>query len=127
MNVLVAVASKHGSTREIAEAIAGELRSMGIDADLRGVGDVESIAGYDALILGSALYMGNWLADAKDFANRFAGCLGTRPVWVFSSGPRRATPLAWMTCWRRPARAGTSSSPARPIPTTSASASASSS
>jgi menaquinone-dependent protoporphyrinogen oxidase len=91
MKILVAVASKHGSTREIAGAIAEDLRSQGLDADLRDAGEIESIAGYDALILGSAVYMGKWLADAKTFATRFAGCLGTRPVWLFSSGPTGPT------------------------------------
>jgi menaquinone-dependent protoporphyrinogen oxidase len=87
MKILVAVASKHGSTREIAEAIAEELRTQNLDADLCDVGEVESIAGYDAVILGSAVYMGNWLAEAKAFATRQSGKLATIPVWLFSSGP----------------------------------------
>lgn len=36
MKVLVAVASRHGSTREIAGAIADELRATGIEADASG-------------------------------------------------------------------------------------------
>lgn len=87
MNVLVAVASKHGSTREIAGVIAEELRALGLDADLREAGEVTSIAGYEAVVLGSAVYMGNWRAEAKAFVSRLADQLATIPVWLFSSGP----------------------------------------
>ena len=52
MRILVTVASKHGSTREIAETIAQELQESGLMVDLRKVGEVTLVAGYDAVILG---------------------------------------------------------------------------
>ena len=55
MHVLVAVASRHGSTREIADAIAQELRMQGVDADVRHVEDVPDLNSYDAVVLGSAI------------------------------------------------------------------------
>jgi menaquinone-dependent protoporphyrinogen oxidase len=87
MKVLVAVASKHGSTREIAEAIASELKSQTLTVDLQNAGDVTSVAGYDAVVLGSAIYGGSWLPDAKKFAKQYRAGLAELPVWVFSSGP----------------------------------------
>lgn len=87
MKVLVTVASKHGSTREIGEAIVEELRNSAIDADLRDVSEVSSIRGYDAIILGSAIYMGNWLPEARSFPEHHRVALSKLPVWLFSSGP----------------------------------------
>jgi menaquinone-dependent protoporphyrinogen oxidase len=50
-------------------------------------GEIRAIDGYDAVIIGSAVYTGHWLAPAKDLVNRFADELAARPVWLFSSGP----------------------------------------
>lgn len=87
MNVLVAVSSKHGGTREIARVIAEELRALGLDPDLREAGAVRDLAGYDAVVLGSAVYMGNWLPEARAFVARHGAALAGLPVWLFSSGP----------------------------------------
>jgi menaquinone-dependent protoporphyrinogen oxidase len=87
VKVLVAVASRHGSTREIAGAIAGELRDMGNSVEVREVATVESVAGYDAVIQGSAVYAGQWLPEARRFATRQRERLRALPVWLFSSGP----------------------------------------
>lgn len=87
MRILVAVASKHGSTREIGEAVAEELRAQALSVDVQDAGDVVKVAGYDGVILGSAIYAGNWLPEAKSFAEAFRTQLSKLPVWVFSSGP----------------------------------------
>lgn len=87
MNVLVAVASKHGSTRAIAKTIAEELRAVGVAADVREVGALDDLGQYDAVVLGSAIYAGHWLPEAKQFAERHRAELATVPVWLFSSGP----------------------------------------
>lgn len=87
MRILVAVATRHGSTREIAEAIAAELRSAGADADVRDVQTIAALDGYDAAIIGSAVYAGQWLAEARQFIERQGDRLATIPVWLFSSGP----------------------------------------
>jgi menaquinone-dependent protoporphyrinogen oxidase len=87
MKILVTEASRHGSTREIAEAITEELRSSGLDADLRDAGSVTSLDGYDAVVIGSAIYMGGWMVEAKQLVERFDAQLRERPVWLFSSGP----------------------------------------
>lgn len=87
MNVLVAVASKHGSTTGIGEAIAGELRAMGVDADVRDLTEVSELGTYGAVVVGSAVYMGKWLPEAAAFVRRHAVALHAVPVWLFSSGP----------------------------------------
>ncbi len=85
--VLVAHASKRGATAEIAQAIAEELARAGVDVDCRAAGEVGGIDSYDAVVLGSAVYMKRWRGDAKHFLRRYADELATRPFWVFSSGP----------------------------------------
>lgn len=87
MNVLVAVASKHGSTRAIAKTIADELRTAGVATDLHEVGEFDDFGEYDAVVFGSAIYAGHWLPEAKQFAERHRAELATVPVWLFSSGP----------------------------------------
>ena len=87
MNILVAVASRHGSTREIAEAIADELRKSGHAIDVRNAAEVGDAEMYDAVIIGSAVYMGNWLPEASHFVDRNQKSLAAVPVWLFSSGP----------------------------------------
>lgn len=87
MRILVSAASKHGATAEIAEAIAETLREAGLEADLRPPAEVGTLDGYDAVVLGSAVYAGRWIDDARHFAERHRPALLERPVWLFSSGP----------------------------------------
>jgi len=87
MNVLVAAASKHGATREIAEAVARSLLTAGVPADVRAIGDVTDPERYDAFVLGSAVYLGRWMEAARAFVERYEALLARRPVWLFSSGP----------------------------------------
>jgi menaquinone-dependent protoporphyrinogen oxidase len=63
--VLVAYATKHGSTREVAEAIAARLRENGLDADLRCAADVEAVDDYASVVVGGSIYMGRWHGDAR--------------------------------------------------------------
>lgn len=85
--VLVAYASKHGSTEEIARRIGEVLRTEGLDVDVDVVSDVSRVSRYEALVLGGALYMGRWFKPARRFARRYARDFRGRPVWLFSSGP----------------------------------------
>jgi menaquinone-dependent protoporphyrinogen oxidase len=87
MHVLVAYASRHGATQGIAERIAETLVKAGIQAEARPVSEVKSLAGYDALVIGSAAYMFKWLKDASAFVRRNRAVLAAKPVWFFSSGP----------------------------------------
>jgi menaquinone-dependent protoporphyrinogen oxidase len=90
--VLVAYATKHGTTTEIAEEIGATLRSAGLGADVRPARAVKDVEGYDAVVLGSAVYMARWRPEVRAFARRHAHALRERPVWLFSSGPLDADP-----------------------------------
>ncbi len=92
MRILVAHASKCGSTREIAEFIAEKLRGRGFEVEAREVGSVTGLAGYDAVVVGGAVYMGHWMPEAVDFVQRNQSALVSRPVWLFSSGPLQLPP-----------------------------------
>jgi menaquinone-dependent protoporphyrinogen oxidase len=83
--VLVAYGSKHHATAEIAEAIAAELRSAGLDVDVRSAGGVGSLTEYRAVVLGSAVYAAHWRPEALRLLRRPQ--LRGRDVWLFSSGP----------------------------------------
>jgi menaquinone-dependent protoporphyrinogen oxidase len=87
MTVLVAYASKRGSTAEIAETIAATLRREGLGVCLERPEDVQSLDPYDAVVLGSAVYMKRWRGDARHFLKKHRRALKQMPFWVFSSGP----------------------------------------
>jgi menaquinone-dependent protoporphyrinogen oxidase len=87
MKVLVTAASRHGSTAEIASVIASVLRGADVEADVIAPESVSSLMGYDAVVLGSAVYAGRWLEPAKAFVRRYRIELADVPVFLFSSGP----------------------------------------
>ena len=87
MRVLVAVSSKHGATTEIAEAIGRTLRDAGLEAEVMDVTAVGDVADYDAIVVGSGAYAGNWLKPARAFIDKNEQELSKVPVWLFSSGP----------------------------------------
>jgi len=80
MRVLVTAASKHGSTWEIAKSIAYTLAGQGIDTDVRAIEDLFGLAPYDAVVLGSAVYAGHWLKEARTFAYNEAPNLRIRDL-----------------------------------------------
>ena len=92
--VLVAYASKRGATVEIAEAIAEKLRERHLVVDCRPARSVENLFGYDAVIIGSAVYFNRWRPDAMRFLRRHASRLADLPFWTFSSGPVGNTPAS---------------------------------
>lgn len=85
--VLVSAASLHGATAEIAQTIGQVLSRHNFATTVMAPGEVDAIDDYDAVIIGSAVYMGHWLDPAKDLVSRFGDALADRPVWLFSSGP----------------------------------------
>jgi len=92
MSILVAYASKHGATRQIAERIAETLVAEGQKAEARPVAEAGDLAGYDAFVIGSAVYMGRWQNEAAEFVRHNRAVLAGRPVWLFSSGPLGTEP-----------------------------------
>lgn len=85
--VLIATASRHGSTFDIADEIARVLSRRGCVVVDKAADEVDGIERFNAVICGSAVYMGHWLPEALAFVTRNTGELVKRPVWLFSSGP----------------------------------------
>jgi menaquinone-dependent protoporphyrinogen oxidase len=92
MRVLVSTASKHGATAEIGADIARVLREVGIEATELPADDVRGLDGYDAAIVGSGVYAGHWLGEAKQLLHDHREAFVRMPVWLFSSGPIGDTP-----------------------------------
>lgn len=84
--VLVIYASPHGSTHEIAEAIADELRASGLDAACVSAREVRALD-CDAVVLGSAVRLGRWRRESQRVLAEHGEELAGLPFWVFSSGP----------------------------------------
>ena len=87
MKVLVCAASKYGATSEIARAVADVLAERGCEVTVLSPQEVGAVEEFDAVVLGSAVYMGQWMKPARELAERSAAALASRPVWLFSSGP----------------------------------------
>jgi menaquinone-dependent protoporphyrinogen oxidase len=87
MQVLVSAASKHGATAEIADRIGATLRDRGFVVTVESPDRVEALDEYGAVVLGSGVYAGHWMKDAKNLTDRVAACDPVPPVWLFSSGP----------------------------------------
>jgi menaquinone-dependent protoporphyrinogen oxidase len=90
--LLIAYGSKHGSTAETADAIAGMLRERGLEVDVSEASRVKSLEGYDRVVVGGSIYMGRWHADARDFVKRFGAELSAIPVAIFAMGPKTSEP-----------------------------------
>jgi len=92
--VLVALASRHGSTREIGKAIASQLQASGLDAVVAEPTEIITMDGFDAAIIRSAVYAGHWMKDARDLVELEAEGLRHRPTWLFSVGPLGDAPAS---------------------------------
>ena len=103
MTVLVAYATRHGSTREVAEEIAATLRALGADVELREARGAPAPGGFargqagswSLVVMGAPLYSGRWHRDAHRFLRRHRQDLAGVPVAVFGLGPRSADKEAW--------------------------------
>jgi menaquinone-dependent protoporphyrinogen oxidase len=93
--VLIAYATKHGSTHEVAEFVAAHLADIGIEAHTLPAHLVRSLDEYRAVVLGAPLYMGRWHRDARTFLHRFRAELAERPLAAFALGPVEDAPKQW--------------------------------
>src|SRR5436305_11859585 len=85
---LVSYGTKHGSTREVAEAIAETLRERGLEVDVLPADKVDDVTPYDGVVLGGAIYMGRWHPASIDFLRLHRHALAELPLAVFGMGPR---------------------------------------
>jgi menaquinone-dependent protoporphyrinogen oxidase len=87
-SILVAYATRAGSTQEVAEVVAETLREHGLAVEIQPMRKVRTLAGYSAVVLGAPLYMFHWHKDAPHFLARYQGILaGGLPIAVFAGGP----------------------------------------
>lgn len=97
MKILIAYASRHGATAEVAGRIAQTIRATlqervgpradAVELETRPASHVRGVSDYDVVVIGSAVYAGRWLDDARHLVDREAKALAAKPVWIFSSGP----------------------------------------
>lgn len=87
MRVLVVYGTKMGGTKGLAETVADTLRDESFDVVVAPAAEVDDVTGYDAVVVGGALYALRWHRDARRFVRRHRRALSQVPVWLFSSGP----------------------------------------
>lgn len=93
--ILVGYATKYGSTREVADAMAAQLRTHGFEVDLLPLKSIRKLEGYDAAVIGAPLYMFHWMKDATAFLSKFQSRLTRLPVAVFALGPFNDKESEW--------------------------------
>jgi menaquinone-dependent protoporphyrinogen oxidase len=86
-SILIAYATRYGSTREVAEAVGARLREQGLTVEVRRAREVQSVDGFRAVVLGAPLYIGSLLREARKFLNRHQTALARMPVALFVLGP----------------------------------------
>ena len=85
--ILVAYATRYGSTAEVAEFIASTLEGRGLSARCQPAREVKSLQGIQAVVLGAPLFMLHWHKDALRFLDRFCKVLPALPAAAFALGP----------------------------------------
>jgi menaquinone-dependent protoporphyrinogen oxidase len=86
-SILIAYATRYGSTQEVAEAVGTRLRERGLNVEVRRAREVQSLNGFDAVVVGAPLYIGSLLREARKFLNRHRPAFSQIPVAFFVLGP----------------------------------------
>jgi menaquinone-dependent protoporphyrinogen oxidase len=94
-HVLVAYATKMGSTKEVAEAVADALRGAGREVEFAPLREVRTLEGLGLIVIGAPLYMFKWHKEARGFLARFRQALAGLPCAVFALGPFEDTEKDW--------------------------------
>ena len=107
VKVLVAYGSKYGGTREIAEKIGEVLKQENLEADVLSADRAADPSQYDGVIIGSAVYIGQWRKEAANYLLNNETQISGKPLWLFSSGPTgEGDPVELMEGWRYPKKLG---------------------
>ena len=88
MKILVAYASAHGSTKEVAQFMGRVLSTYNADVTVANVVDVKTVDQYDAFVFGTPIHASLWLQDMCTFLDRFEAQLSEKPMYF------------WVTCIR---------------------------
>ena len=80
--ILLVCATRHGSTKEVADAVAEELRAAGAEVDVRAAGESPDPAAYSAAVVGAPMIMG-WHKDALRYVERYRDQLSAMPTAYF--------------------------------------------
>jgi menaquinone-dependent protoporphyrinogen oxidase len=101
--ILVTYGTKYASTAEIAEKIAQELRKQDLSVEVLPAEKAGDLSPYEAIVLGSAVYVGRWRKEAAKFLKANENLLVDKKVWLFSSGPTdKGDPEELLKGWRFP-------------------------
>ena len=85
--IIIAYETKYNATREIAQKIGEVLAEGGLGADVLSIDQLSDLEPYKVIILGSAVFTGNWCEEAAKFLETNEKVLSEKMVWLFSSGP----------------------------------------
>ncbi len=86
-SILLAYATRYGSTQQVAEAITAALRQAGFEVDILPIREVKRLDRYDTIVVGAAIYNARWHPDAHQFLSEHQETLRQRPVAIFALGP----------------------------------------
>jgi len=93
-SILIAYATRFGSTQEVAEPIAATLRAAGLEVDIQPLQNVRQLDNYAAVVLGAAIYNARWHPDAHLFLSQHQNALSQQPVVIFTLGPLSSSEAA---------------------------------
>jgi len=100
-SILLAYATRYGSTQEIAEAITTTLREDGIQIDIQSMQEVKNLDNYRAVVLGAAIYNARWHPEAHKFLSKYQETLKQLPVAIFALGPLSTSDAAMLRSRRQ--------------------------
>jgi len=100
-SILLAYASRYGSTQEVAETITATLRQAGLEVDIQPMQEVKRLDNYDAVVLGAAIYNARLHPEAHHFLSQHQGTLSQRPVAIFALGPLSTSDAAMLRSRRQ--------------------------
>ena len=89
MKILIAYASRYGSTKSIADRIRSRIEASNVgDVTVDAVTNIVHLSDFDILIVGSCIHMGSWIGDGSNFIQDNHGYMRqhSMPVWAFSVG-----------------------------------------
>ena len=103
LDILIAYDSKHGATAEVAEFIGKSLRDKKFSVKVDSLENNINPDSYQVVILGTALYMGQWRKKAVRFVKDYQDKLALKSFWIFATGPTgEGDPVDLLKGWKYP-------------------------